>query len=161
VPDIIGQPPTCSMCRPGCWAATPSDFSWGWRPGGSWPNHGGVRLGRLEGYLCEDDVCYLDLHNSCPRTRCATPAIPDSARPRQFRGEYLYFCGNSLGLRPARPCRRGAVRELAEPGRRGHFRVIRPGCPSTGGSRAPSAHVGLQPAEVVVMVNLTTNLHLL
>ncbi|TGE15648.1 kynureninase [Hymenobacter elongatus] len=103
-------------------------------------------------------------------------AALDAADPlREFRHRFhtplasdgqpsVYFCGNSLGLQPK--AARAAVEEEFESweklGVEGHFHGTSPwlGYHETL-TDSTARLVGARPAEVVVMNNLTTNLHLL
>jgi kynureninase len=78
--------------------------------------------------------------------------------------EYLYFCGNSLGLLPKRAA--ALVREELDDWSRlavdGHFAARRPWFSYHEQFREPLARlVGAQPDEVVAMNSLTVNLHLM
>jgi len=76
----------------------------------------------------------------------------------------VYFCGNSLGLQP-KTARAAVLQELddwAELGVEGHFAGRKPWLHYHKALALPSAQVvGALPHEVVVMNNLTVNLHLL
>jgi kynureninase len=78
--------------------------------------------------------------------------------------ELIYFCGNSLGLQPLK-AQEYVLQELAdwaELGVEGHFHGKRPWFDYHKQFAAPlSRLVGALPQEVVVMNNLTVNLHLL
>ncbi|TGD78525.1 kynureninase [Hymenobacter wooponensis] len=78
--------------------------------------------------------------------------------------ESLYFCGNSLGLQP-RTARAAAEQQFTNWQNlavEGHFRGDSPWMNFHEALAAPAARiVGAKPVEVVVMNNLTTNLHLL
>ncbi|QJX46935.1 kynureninase [Hymenobacter taeanensis] len=78
--------------------------------------------------------------------------------------ECLYFCGNSLGLQP-RTARAAAEQQFTNWQNlavEGHFRGDSPWMNFHESLAGPSARiVGAKPVEVVVMNNLTTNLHLL
>ncbi|OWP64664.1 kynureninase [Hymenobacter amundsenii] len=80
------------------------------------------------------------------------------------QGECLYFCGNSLGLQP-RTARAAAEAQFANWQNlavEGHFKGDSPWLPFHERLQGPSGRVvGAKPHEVVVMNNLTTNLHLL
>ena len=75
-----------------------------------------------------------------------------------------YFCGNSLGLMPV-AARAAVEQEFADwqrLGVEGHFHGTSPWLHYHEALAAPTARlVGAQPLEVVVMNNLTVNLHLL
>lgn len=85
------------------------------------------------------------------------PPAPDG-------GESIYFCGNSLGLQP-RTVRAAVEQELESWERQaveGHFRGSSPWMPYHETLADSTARlVGAKPLEVIVMNNLTTNLHLL
>ncbi|MBC6608399.1 kynureninase [Hymenobacter sp. BT188] len=85
------------------------------------------------------------------------PPAPDG-------GESIYFCGNSLGLQP-RTVRAAIEQELESWERQaveGHFRGSSPWMPYHETLADSTARlVGAKPLEVIVMNNLTTNLHLL
>ncbi|MDB6163645.1 MAG: kynU, partial [Xanthomonadaceae bacterium] len=75
-----------------------------------------------------------------------------------------YFCGNSLGLQPkgARAMVEEVLDKWAREGVEGHFREPAPWMPYHELVRNGLAGVvGAQPAEVVAMNSLTTNLHLM
>ncbi|WP_316934269.1 hypothetical protein [Hymenobacter sp. AT01-02] len=78
--------------------------------------------------------------------------------------ESLYFCGNSLGLQP-RTARAAAEQQFLnwqERAVEGHFTGNTPWMHFHERLTEPTARiVGAKPIEVVVMNNLTTNLHLL
>ncbi|WP_426489964.1 kynureninase [Hymenobacter sp. 102] len=86
------------------------------------------------------------------------PPAPNGA------GECLYFCGNSLGLQP-RTARAAAEQQFTNWQNlavEGHFKGETPWMHFHQRLTDASAHiVGAKPVEVVVMNNLTTNLHLL
>ena len=91
------------------------------------------------------------------RQRFHIPTHEDGAPQR-------YFCGNSLGLQPRSLADEMAqeVRRWAELGVAGHFDGPYPWMPYHEFVREPlAALVGAQPAEVVAMNTLTTNLHLM
>ncbi|WP_317241121.1 kynureninase [Hymenobacter sp. 5414T-23] len=104
----------------------------------------------------------------CPPVGCAGPLhefrqqfhIP----PGPNGQECLYFCGNSLGLQP-RTARAAAEQQFTNWQNlavEGHFRGDSPWMNFHESLAGPSARiVGAKPVEVVVMNNLTTNLHLL
>ena len=77
---------------------------------------------------------------------------------------YAYFCGNSLGLMPV-AARAAVEQEFADwqrLGVEGHFHGVSPWLHYHEALAAPTARlVGASPLEVVVMNNLTVNLHLL
>jgi len=78
--------------------------------------------------------------------------------------EQAYFCGNSLGLQPrsARAMVEEVLDKWATEGVEGHFREPAPWMPYHELVRAGLADVvGAEPAEVVAMNSLTTNLHLM
>ncbi len=84
--------------------------------------------------------------------------------PRHAGGEQTYFCGNSLGLQPrgARAMVEEVLDKWASEAVEGHFREPAPWMPYHELVRAGLADVvGAQPAEVVAMNSLTTNLHLM
>ncbi len=99
----------------------------------------------------------------------------DAADPlRTFRDQFLipqhaghdqaYFCGNSLGLQPrsARVHVEQVLDKWATEAVEGHFTGQAQWMPYHELVRAPLANVvGAQPAEVVAMNSLTTNLHLM
>ncbi|PZQ23497.1 MAG: kynureninase, partial [Stenotrophomonas acidaminiphila] len=84
--------------------------------------------------------------------------------PRHKHNDQIYFCGNSLGLQPkgARVHLNEALDKWANEAVEGHF---------TGNAQWMTYHelvrdplarvVGAEPAEVVAMNTLTTNLHLM
>ncbi|HEX8425826.1 kynureninase [Hymenobacter sp.] len=78
--------------------------------------------------------------------------------------ESVYMCGNSLGLQP-RTARAAAERQFTnweQMAVEGHFRGDTPWLNFHARLTEATAHiVGAKPLEVVVMNNLTTNLHLL
>ena len=84
--------------------------------------------------------------------------------PAPGGGDSLYFCGNSLGLQP-RAVRAAVEQELttwAERAVDGHFAGDAPWVSYHEALSADEARVvGALPHEVIVMNNLTTNLHLL
>ncbi|MDU0370694.1 kynureninase [Hymenobacter endophyticus] len=86
------------------------------------------------------------------------PPAPNGA------GECLYFCGNSLGLQP-RTARAAAEQQFTNWQNlavEGHFKGETPWMHFHQRLTEASAQVvGAKPVEVVVMNNLTTNLHLL
>lgn len=78
--------------------------------------------------------------------------------------ECIYFCGNSLGLQPrtARAAAEQQFRNWQELAVEGHFRGDTPWLHFHKRVQDAAARlVGARPVEVVVMNNLTTNLHLL
>ena len=79
-------------------------------------------------------------------------------------GACAYFCGNSLGLMPV-AARAAVEQEFADwqrLGVEGHFHGVAPWLHYHEALAAPTARlVGASPLEVVVMNNLTVNLHLL
>ena len=84
--------------------------------------------------------------------------------PAPNGGDSIYFCGNSLGLQPRRV--RAAVEQELESWERqaveGHFRGAGPWVSYHETLADSTARlVGAKPLEVIVMNNLTTNLHLL
>ncbi|MBU6324007.1 MAG: kynureninase [Bacteroidetes bacterium] len=84
--------------------------------------------------------------------------------PRHHNEPVAYFCGNSLGLQPLQTA--GYLKEeldqWAEHGVEGHFQGARPWFHYHKFLTEPAARlVGAKPSEVVVMNNLTVNLHLL
>ncbi|MEO6169397.1 MAG: kynureninase [Lysobacter sp.] len=84
--------------------------------------------------------------------------------PRHAGGKQTYFCGNSLGLQPrgARAMVEEVLDKWASEAVEGHFREPAPWMPYHELVRAGLADVvGAQPAEVVAMNSLTTNLHLM
>ncbi|SMB93555.1 Kynureninase [Hymenobacter roseosalivarius DSM 11622] len=85
------------------------------------------------------------------------PPTPDG-------GESIYFCGNSLGLQP-RTVRAAIEQELeswAQQAVEGHFHGVSPWISYHETMADATARlVGANPLEVIVMNNLTTNLHLL
>jgi kynureninase len=91
-----------------------------------------------------------------------------------FRSQFLipkhqgvpvaYFCGNSLGLQPVQTAEylKEELEQWAEHGVEGHFKGKRPWFHYHKFLTEPAARlVGAKPSEVVVMNNLTVNLHLL
>ena len=106
----------------------------------------------------------------------APAAALDAADPlAPFRQEFhippgpdgqpcAYFCGNSLGLMPV-AARAAVEQEFADwqrLGVEGHFHGVSPWLHYHEALAAPTARlVGARPLEVVVMNNLTVNLHLL
>lgn len=91
-----------------------------------------------------------------------------------FRSQFLipkhqgqpvaYFCGNSLGLQPIQTAEylKEELEQWAEHGVEGHFKGKRPWFHYHKFLTEPAARlVGAKPSEVVVMNNLTVNLHLL
>lgn len=84
--------------------------------------------------------------------------------PPHGDGEQVYLCGNSLGLQP-RATRQALLDELddwARLGVEGHVHARHPWLPYHAEVRdALAAVVGAEPAEVVAMNSLTTNLHLM
>jgi len=78
--------------------------------------------------------------------------------------EYIYFCGNSLGLQP-RTVRNALLQELEDWGNlgvEGHFHAKNPWMPYHELLAASTARlVGANVDEVVVMNSLTVNLHLM
>lgn len=86
------------------------------------------------------------------------PPAPNGA------GECLYFCGNSLGLQPrtARAAAEQQFENWQNLAVEGHFKGETPWMHFHQRLTEASAQVvGAKPVEVVVMNNLTTNLHLL
>lgn len=85
--------------------------------------------------------------------------------PRRGSGEeFIYFCGNSLGLQPkaAGEYVREELEDWARLGVEGHFHARRPWYPYHERLRAAGARlVGALPHEVVYMNGLTVNLHLM
>lgn len=80
------------------------------------------------------------------------------------QAECLYFCGNSLGLQPrtARAAAEVQFENWQNLAVEGHFKGDTPWLPFHERLQGPSGRVvGAKPHEVVVMNNLTTNLHLL
>lgn len=78
--------------------------------------------------------------------------------------EYLYFCGNSLGLQPKRTARylREELDDWARHGVEGHVHATRPWLSYHEQVTASLARlVGAAPDEVVAMNTLSVNLHLL
>ena len=111
-----------------------------------------------------------------PQTAALSAAQLDAADPlAPFRAEFhlppgpdgqsvAYFCGNSLGLQP-KAARAAVEQEFADwqrLGVEGHFHGTSPWLHYHETLTAATARlVGAQPIEVVVMNNLTVNLHLL
>ncbi|WP_181305060.1 kynureninase [Rufibacter sp. XAAS-G3-1] len=99
----------------------------------------------------------------------------DQADPlRSFRGQFyipqhngkdtVYLCGNSLGLQPksARAALEAEMAKWAELGVEGHFTGENQWFTYHTGLAEPTARVvGAKPGEVVVMNQLTVNLHLM
>lgn len=85
--------------------------------------------------------------------------------PKDKEGnEWLYFCGNSLGLQPkiTQEYIQQELKDWANLGVEGHFEAKRPWMPYHEFLTEQMAKiVGAKPIEVVVMNTLTTNLHLL
>ncbi|MBC7923703.1 MAG: kynureninase [Ferruginibacter sp.] len=84
--------------------------------------------------------------------------------PRVNGQEAIYFCGNSLGLQPktARLAVEKEMHHWQERAVEGHFTGDQPWLAYHKQFKEPVARlVGAQPDEVVVMNNLTTNLHLM
>lgn len=84
--------------------------------------------------------------------------------PRHHNEPVAYFCGNSLGLQPIQTARylKEELDQWAEHGVEGHFNGARPWFHYHMFLTEPAARlVGAKPHEVVVMNNLTVNLHLL
>ncbi|GMU82560.1 MAG: kynureninase [Planctomycetota bacterium] len=85
--------------------------------------------------------------------------------PRRENGEeFIYFCGNSLGLQPkaAGEYVREELEDWARLGVEGHFHARRPWYPYHERLREAGARlVGALPHEVVYMNGLTVNLHLM
>jgi len=83
----------------------------------------------------------------------------------QFNGKNcLYFCGNSLGLQPksADKLLRQEMQKWAQSGVEGHFTGERPWVYyHKQGKKALANLLGAHENEVVIMNNLTTNLHLM
>lgn len=83
----------------------------------------------------------------------------------QFNGKScLYFCGNSLGLQPksADKLLRQELQKWADSGVEGHFKGERPWVYFHKlGKKALANLLGAKENEVVMMNNLTTNLHLM
>lgn len=85
--------------------------------------------------------------------------------PKQKNGEeYIYLCGNSLGLQPksVQSHLEQELRDWAELGVEGHFHAKNPWMPYHEYLTEPMARlVGANPYEVVVMNTLTVNMHLM
>lgn len=85
--------------------------------------------------------------------------------PKTVGGEeFIYLCGNSLGLQPkgTRAAIEQELKDWAEFGVDGHFESKHPWYSYHEMFREPAARlVGAKPGEVVVMNTLTTNLHLM
>ncbi|KXK55553.1 MAG: Kynureninase [Chlorobi bacterium OLB7] len=85
--------------------------------------------------------------------------------PKTVEGEeFIYLCGNSLGLQPkgTRAAIEQELKDWAELGVDGHFESKHPWYSYHEAFREPAARlVGALPGEVVVMNTLTTNLHLM
>ena len=104
-------------------------------------------------------AAHLDAHDPLHafRARFLIPPAPDGQ-------DSLYFCGNSLGLQP-KAARAALEQEMAtweQLAVEGHFTGDSPWLHyHEAMSAAEAAVVGALPLEVIVMNNLTTNLHLL
>ncbi|RNI30198.1 kynureninase [Rufibacter immobilis] len=84
--------------------------------------------------------------------------------PQQNGQDTVYLCGNSLGLQPkaARAAVEAEMTKWAELGVEGHFTGDSPWFTYHATLAAPTARVvGAKPEEVVVMNQLTVNLHLM
>ncbi len=85
--------------------------------------------------------------------------------PKDDQGnEWIYFCGNSLGLQPkiTKDYISQELKDWANLGVEGHFEAKNPWMPYHEFlTDKMAALVGAKPIEVVVMNTLTTNLHLL
>lgn len=84
--------------------------------------------------------------------------------PKHQSSEVIYLCGNSLGLQPktAAAAVEQELKDWAELGVEGHFKAKNPWFHYHKFLTEPTARlVGALPEEVVVMNNLTVNLHLM
>ena len=85
--------------------------------------------------------------------------------PKTKNGEnYIYLCGNSLGLQPKRTKElvNQEIKDWAELGVEGHFHAKNPWMPYHEFlTNSYAKIVGAKPSEVVAMNTLTVNLHLM
>lgn len=84
--------------------------------------------------------------------------------PKHEGKDAIYFCGNSLGLQPkaAREAIETEMQNWQDLAVEGHFKGSNPWMHYHKQFKKPVAHVvGAKPEEVVVMNNLTVNLHLM
>jgi len=112
----------------------------------------------------EDEAFALELDQQDPLRDCRERFLFPDALTERFGDDFVYFCGNSLGLQP-RTARRYVEEELddwARYGVEGHFHAKRPWVDYHERFRPLAANlIGAREDEVVIMNSLTVNLHLL